>query len=86
MRQFPRWVRAALFLVALTLSGCSGGISGVDVEQPRLDTPAPKIDHPDAVSQTFVASQPGLSGIEMILAVYPDPMPLGEFKLGLFDE
>ncbi len=86
MRQFPRWVRAALFLVALTLSGCSGGISGVDVEQPRLDTPAPKIDHPDAVGQTFVASQPGLSGIEMILAVYPDPMPLGEFKLGLFDE
>ncbi len=85
MRQFSRWVRAALFLVALTLSGCSGGISGVDVEQGRLDTPAPKIERQDAVGQTFVANQPGLSGVEMILAVYPDPMPPGDLQLRLFD-
>ncbi|MFN8471232.1 MAG: DUF6541 family protein [Anaerolineae bacterium] len=86
MRQFPRWVRAALFLVALTLSGCSGGISGTDVEQPRLDTPAPRIEHQDALGQRFVATQPGLSGIEMILAVYPDPMPSGDLQFRLYDD
>ena len=31
-------VRVALLLLALTLIGCSGGISSGDVEQPRLDT------------------------------------------------
>ncbi|MFN8482232.1 MAG: DUF6541 family protein [Anaerolineae bacterium] len=86
MRQFPRWVRAALFLVALTLSGCSGGISGVDVEQPRLDTPAPRIERQDAVGQTFVATQPGLSGVEMILAVYPDPTLSGALEFRLYDD
>ncbi|MFN8497795.1 MAG: DUF6541 family protein [Anaerolineae bacterium] len=86
MRQFPRWVRAALFLVALTLSGCSGGISGTDVEQPRLDTPAPQIQRQDAVGQRFVATQPGLNGVEMILAVYPNPVPSGDLEFRLYDD
>lgn len=80
------WVKLASLLLVLALSGCSGGLTTTDIEQPRLDTPAPRVEGQDAVGQTFVAHAPGLAAIEFLLAVYPDPPPAGNLTLRLFDD
>lgn len=83
-----RRVRAATLVLALTLSlaGCSGGLASVDIEQGRLDTPAPRVEGEDAVGQTFVARDAGLAGVELLLAVYPDTPPPGVLTLRLYDD
>src|SRR4051794_29759309 len=74
-----RRIQAAVvgILLALALAGCSGGLAQVDVEQERLDTPSSRVESADAIAQTFVAHANGLAGVEVLLAVYPDPPPQG---------
>lgn len=79
-------VRAALLVLTLTLSSCSGGVSAPDVEQTRLDTPAPRVESEDAVGQTILVKEPGLTAIELTLAVYPDAPPPGALTLRLYDD
>ncbi|MCW5850345.1 MAG: hypothetical protein KIT87_09715 [Anaerolineae bacterium] len=56
------------------------------MEQTRLDTPAPRIETTDAVSQTLIARDAGLTAIELLLAVYPDPPPQGALTVRLYDD
>ena len=80
------WVRVAWLTLALALTSCSGGIGATDVEQTRLDTPAPRIETTDAVVQTLVPRDAGLTAIELLLAVYPDPPPQGALTARLYDD
>ncbi|MCW5879459.1 MAG: hypothetical protein KIS91_00715 [Anaerolineae bacterium] len=73
-------------MLALTLSGCSGGVASQAIDQNRLDTPAPRVEGDDAVGQTFLVKEPGLSGVELLLAVYPDAPPPGALTLRLYDD
>ncbi len=82
----PRWFFGLALLLALGLAGCSGGVGGQDIDQPRLDTPAPRIETADAVGQTFVAHEDGLAAVELLLAVYPDPLPAGALTFRLVDD
>lgn len=85
MRQ-SKVVRAALLTLALTLAGCSGGVASQAIDQSRLDTPAPRVEGEDAIGQTFLVKEPGLSGVELLLAVYPDPPPPGALTLRIYDD
>ncbi len=80
------WARAALLVLALALAGCSGGVASQAIDQSRLDTPAPRVESEDAVGQTFLVKEPGLSGVELLLAVYPDTPPPGALTLRLYDD
>ncbi len=61
--------------LGLAVTACGPSVMAVDNEQPRLDVAAPLLQGDHVIGQTFVAHYPNLSGVEVLLVVYPDQGP-----------
>lgn len=71
---------ATAMAVALLVAGC-GPLPDVGALQERTEVPAEQLSAGHSLGQTFVASQPGLSAVEVILAVYPPEQGSGDGDL-----
>ena len=63
-------IASAILLLALGVTAC-GPLPDYDAMQERVTTPAPRLGAGHQVSQTFIASQPGLTSVEVMLVSYP---------------
>jgi hypothetical protein len=60
-------------------------ITSIDQDQPRLNQAAPLPRAPVTIGQSFVAGHDGLSGVEVLAVVYPDPATEAAITLRLTD-